>query len=84
MTLLVLFFLGAAIGWLAAIMLGHDSLRQSMIDILAGTFGSLAAYLAGGGHADSPAISVDLLLVGALGAAATVAAGAIFRHQFAR
>jgi uncharacterized membrane protein YeaQ/YmgE (transglycosylase-associated protein family) len=84
MTLLVLLTLGAALGWLAAIMLRHDSLRQSLTDIAAGALGAIGGYLAAGGRVDSQAISIESLLLGALGAAVLLAAMVLFRRQMAR
>lgn len=81
MTLLVLLTLGAVIGWLTAIMLRHDSIRQSLTDIAVGALGALAGYFAGGGRADSHAISIESLLLAALGAAILLAATALFRRQ---
>ncbi len=81
MTLLVLLTLGAVIGWLTAIMLRHDSIRQSLTDIAVGALGALAGYLAGGGRADSHVISIESLLLAALGAAILLAATALFRRQ---
>jgi uncharacterized membrane protein YeaQ/YmgE (transglycosylase-associated protein family) len=83
MPLLVLVTLGAALGWFAAIMLRHDSLRQSLTDIAAGAVGAVGGYLVTGGQIDSPAISIESLLLGALGAAALLAAAVFFRRQIA-
>ncbi|UIP07488.1 hypothetical protein LY632_03565 [Erythrobacter sp. SDW2] len=84
MTLLVILTLGMALGWLAAILLRHDSFRQSFADIVTGALGSLGGYLVAGGRPDSHAIGFELLMLGALGAGLLLAAVAFLRRQTAR
>ncbi len=84
MTLLVILVLGAALGWLAAILLRHDSLRQSLADIAIGAIGSLTGYLAAGGRPDSAAIGLESLVLGAVGATVLLILSTFFSRQIIR
>lgn len=84
MTLLVLLTLGAAVGWLAAIMMRQDSLAQSLVNIAIGAIGALGGMVMTGDQPDSFAISVESLVFGVLGAVLLLAVAAIFRRQIVR
>jgi uncharacterized membrane protein YeaQ/YmgE (transglycosylase-associated protein family) len=84
MTLLVLLTLGAALGWFGAILLRHDSMRHSVVDILAGSLGAIGAPLVAHGKVDSHALSIESLFIGALGAVAVLASTALLHRKIAR
>lgn len=84
MPLLILLALGAALGWLVAIVLRNDSLRESLINIAAGATGAVSAFLLAGGTIDSRAIGIDSLLIGAAGAIVLVAVAVFLRRPFIR
>lgn len=84
MPLLILLALGAALGWLVAIVLRNDSLRESLINIAAGAAGAVSAFLLVGGTIDSRAIGIDSLLIGAAGAIVLVAVAVFLRRPFIR
>ena len=84
MTLLVLLTLGAATGWLAAVLMRQDTLSQSLTNIALGALGSLGSALVTGTPADSGSISVESLVFGVLGAVILLALAAVFRRQTAR
>lgn len=84
MSLLVLLTLGAATGWLAAVLMRQDTFSQSLTNIALGALGSLGSTLVTGKPADSASISVESLVFGVLGAAIFLALATVFRRQMVR
>ncbi|ABC64504.1 hypothetical protein ELI_12060 [Erythrobacter litoralis HTCC2594] len=59
---------GAAIGWLASIMMRRDTLRQSFANMGVGSVGALATHAFANDKMALQAISAEALLLGAVGA----------------
>ena len=84
MALIVLFTLGSAVGWLTAILLRQDSVKQSFINIGVGAAGAVASYGLTGEGMKSGAVSPQTLIIGVVGAAVLLAIVAILRREIAR
>lgn len=84
MAILVLITLGAAIGWLASILVRQDSVGQSFSNIAAGAIGAIASFAVAGKSFDSATLDPESLALGVVGAAILVAIVAVFRRQIVR
>lgn len=68
MAILVLMTIGAAIGWLASILMRQDSLKQSLANIVIGSIGALTSFGFASDHFEIDTLSPQALVFGALGA----------------
>ena len=83
MALLVLIFLGSAVGWLAAIIFEQDSLKLSLANIVIGAVGAVASHQIARRTVEWASISPESLLLSLVGAALPVAIVAILRRRHA-
>ena len=79
MALLVLLTLGSAIGWMAAVLLKQDSVRQSVSHILIGAIGALLGQALASGGIPSDSIEPGSLLIGGIGSALSLALATFLR-----
>ena len=84
MALIVLFTLGSAVGWLAAILLRQDSVKASLTNIGIGAVGAVASYGLTGKSIESSSVSPESLVFGVLGSGLLLGIVAILRRETAR
>lgn len=84
MALLVLMTVGAAIGWLASIMMQQDTVRRSCTNIVIGAIGALLGYALASKKLAIDTLSPESILMGALGAMVLLAFGTLLQRRIAR
>ena len=77
---LILLSIGAALGWLAAIIFKEQNGRTILIDIAAGTIGAMIAGLAVNASTLMNELSASTFLYGCLGACASIAISKLVRR----
>lgn len=75
---------GAAIGWLASIMMREDTLKKSLANIAIGSVGALASYALAADKLALDTLSPEAILLGGLGAMVLLALSAILQRQIVR